>query len=681
VHGLLGWWLAWNSDHRSTNWWMNQVGVPSYLSSAGILLQSLGELRPSEAAGIVASTRGADTYSHSCEPTNCVWLAGNVFLGALLERNASTVARTVKDIFKTINTTNPFAPGDPSGVKGDGSFMMHGSLLYSGGYGMCYALSLINLLSWTRGTALALPAGDARWDAFSSFLLDGSFRMMHFGAGLPPYGPAAWDPSALGRNYARPYGRDPASAAGQAVTWDPAAVRSVGGPRASEFAAFAALLNGTGAAAGVPASALRFSFHFYEADYTAHSAPLPAQPPGGAQLAHWSSSAFAASKRTRRSEITNAEGIASWHVAENSIWTMLNGTEFLDAFPAMSMAKVPGTTVLSWRRYADVDVGGTGATAFVGGASLSPAGASVVANDFVAPNGAGLAYRKATLFTPAAVVALTANITAADPAAAVWTTVEQRRAGGGACVSPGSPAPPPAAMGGVFTSAGGAAAPLPAGFNGSLPASTWWVWEGGVGYLLLDRAPGRASAPAPLPALHASALVQNGSWAALGVWPDFVACNIFTLWLEHAPPVAGAAAAYAVAPGVALGEWAGGLAAALAANLTVVENSGALQAAALGGDGLLGAAVYGSGGARAEGGGWDVTFSAPAAYLLSSGAGGEGVTLAAAQPAQVPWGGVVTVGGRAPRPGADNCTATAGGGLAFHLVSPPSNGSTVRLTC
>jgi hypothetical protein len=35
-------------------------------------------------------------------------------------------------------------------------------------------------------------------------------------------------------------------------------------------------------------------------------------------------------------------------------------------------------------------------------------------------------------------------------------------------------------------------------------------------------------------------------------------------------------------------------------------------------------------GSGAAGGGWDVTFSAPAAYLLSSGAGGEGVTLAAA---------------------------------------------------
>jgi hypothetical protein len=45
--------------------------------------------------------------------------------------------------------------------------------------------------------------------------------MIHYGAPAPPYGPAAWDVSALGRNLARPYGDDPASCAGQAVTVTP----------------------------------------------------------------------------------------------------------------------------------------------------------------------------------------------------------------------------------------------------------------------------------------------------------------------------------------------------------------------------------------------------------------------------------------------------------------------------
>ena len=82
---------------------MNEVGVPRFQGHAGLLLQHLGSLSEAERDGILASTRLADVY-RGCEPTNCVWLAGNVFLGALLERNATVVARTVTDMLKTIDT-------------------------------------------------------------------------------------------------------------------------------------------------------------------------------------------------------------------------------------------------------------------------------------------------------------------------------------------------------------------------------------------------------------------------------------------------------------------------------------------------------------------------------------------------------------------------------------------------
>lgn len=162
VHGLLGSWLAFNAHHTSTNWWMNDVGVPGFVGRLGLVLQSLDSLSPLEEAGIVNTTHKADYYRGGCEPTNCLWLAGNVFLGAVLTRNASLANLTSQDIFATVNVRNPFAPTDPSGIKGDGSFMMHGSLLYSGGYGMCYAQGLINLLAWTADTTYALPHQDPR---------------------------------------------------------------------------------------------------------------------------------------------------------------------------------------------------------------------------------------------------------------------------------------------------------------------------------------------------------------------------------------------------------------------------------------------------------------------------------------------------------------------------------------
>ncbi len=85
---------------------------------------------------------------------------------------------------------------------------------------------------------------------------------------------------------------------------------------------------------------------------------------------------------------------------------------------------------------------------------------------------------------------LAAGVSAANASARAWTTLEQRRSGGGdGCVA--RPATPPVrAAAGARTSLDAGAAPLPAGFDAPLPDAVWWVWEGGVGYLLLDRLPG-----------------------------------------------------------------------------------------------------------------------------------------------------------------------------------------------
>ena len=231
---------------------------------------------------------------------------------------------------------------------------------------------------------------------------------------------------------------------------------------------------------------------------------------------------------------------------------------------------------------------------------------------------------------------------------------------------------------------------LSAGVNASLPDSVWWVWEGSVGYVLLDRLPAqraqavRAPRAPPLPTLHVSATVANGTWAKLGVWTDWTACNLFALWLEHAQPVSGAAAAYAIAPGVALQDWAGasGMAQALAASLTLVANTAPLQAVSHGGDGVLAVVAYAPTAQPMPAGAYSVAVSAPGAYLLRWAGGSAAPALAAAQPAQIPWAANVSLvgAGLAPAPGAPNCSAVPGG-LAFHLTAPPADGSSVLLEC
>ena len=682
IHTSLAWWLDWNGVHHhdSTNWWMNQVGVPGFLGRLGLVLQSADALLPSELAGIVLSTHLADTYRGGCEPTNCAWLAGNVFLGGLLERNITLVNRTLTDIFSTIALRNPFSPSDPSGIKEDNSIMMHGSLLYSGGYGMVWAATMINLLSATAGTVCcALPTADPRWTLFSAVMLDGSLRMMHFGDGLPPYGPASWDISALGRNVVRPYGDDPGNAAGQAVVFSPFSLSSVGGPRSEEFLQFSALLNGTGG--HVSPSFLSRSTFFYIAGYATHTFALPWEE-GRVQALSWSSSAFAASTRNKRSEITNNENLLGYHLSENAMWTMLNGTEFLDIGASLDWQRIPGTTVLPFAHYSSADVGDMGMTEFVGGASDSVT--TVMANDFIAPNNKGLSYRKLTAFLNTSVLQLTANISSISTTAAaiVYTNIEQRRAGGGgACVQSGSSAPPPIAMGGVYTSSGGATTPLPVG-NFTLDPSVWWIFEGGIGYVLLDRSPTKMinNQNQSLPTLHVASILQTGNWQTIGADQGTVTCAVFSIWLEHAVPVIGVNTAYAISPGVDLAVWAGngiGSAAALVASLNIVSNDAHLQAILYANTTLAVVAYDDNTSVSTQGGGWQTSFSTRGAYLLTQIK--DSVRLAASNPAQSSWSGTVTVA-RADTKGGVNCTVTPNS-LTFNLVTPPSTGASVVITC
>ena len=168
VHGLLDWWLSFDAGKgKSPNWWMNQVGNPAILANIAFLLDSLGELRTAEKVATIAATSLADNFI-KCEPTNCIWLMGNVWMGAVLARNTSLATSLSKAMYATISIVNPYSPDDPSGIKPDASFMMHGTIPYSGGYGMAFAFGLLNIFSYTAGTACcALPLADPRWTLFN----------------------------------------------------------------------------------------------------------------------------------------------------------------------------------------------------------------------------------------------------------------------------------------------------------------------------------------------------------------------------------------------------------------------------------------------------------------------------------------------------------------------------------
>jgi chondroitin AC lyase len=546
------------------------------------------------------------------------------------------------------------------------------------------------MLSWTDGLPLGLPPADPRHDIFAHFVLDGSQRMITYG--VPPagsgWGVPLWDVSVIGRDISRPYNSNWGMQSGlqvlgsgvvpQGYGLEPAIMAGVGGPRAAEFAAFGQLLNGT-ATPAQGAAALLGNRVFSVADYVRHASAAgsfaraaPVAPGVG-----WMASVRMASVRTARCESGNGENLLGQHLSDGAIFLYVTGYEYVDAFPAWDWQRVPGTSVLPFST-TSMAPGGQGTTAFVGGASDGAVGSAVL-DVSTRGNGEGLQMRRSAFFFDDVYVVLGANATAPPQHAGLplWTSIAQRRL----------------SATGVFTSDSGGQ-PLAAGINETLPASTWWVWEGGVGVFFLPAACG-AAPRAPLRV--SSVLVANASWASIGAESDNVSVALFTLTLEQAPPVDGGSAsafAYVVAPNLPLEDFtalATTLAAPAPAGLTVVRNDGGAQAVLHGPAGVMQAAVFeldagggGGGSASLDGGapGWRAAVDAPGAFVLRADA--AHLSFTAASPTQGGAWAVRLSLDRAVAPGSGGGAAnsTCGGApWAVALLSPAANGSSTTAVC
>jgi hypothetical protein len=334
--------------------------------------------------------------------------------------------------------------------------------------------------------------------------------------------------------------------------------------------------------------------------------------------------------------------------------------------------RAQGTTVVA-NAVAGTDYDAThGTTTFVGGASDGVRGSAVLD---VATAGEGLLMRRSVFFFQDVYTVLGGNITSSAQAhagAPVWHTVAQRRLSGS----------------GVFTSTSGGA-PLPGGFNASLPAGTAWVWEGGVGVLLLPPPPPPLhGAPRAPPVLLLSTAVREGDWKNIGAESGPVALALFVLTLEFGAPVAGADFAYAVFPNLSLAAFEAAAGRALSGGgggLTVVRNDAGAQAVLHGAEGALQASVFaldegGQGGiASLDAGvaGWHAAVDAPGAFIVRAAQGVLAFT--AASPTQ---GGAWAARLRIDRAVPPAANATCGAApWAVVFAEPPGDGSSQTAAC
>lgn len=168
------------------------VGIGGYLGPTALLLWDALEENQTAAIGFEldrSNYKGATG-------ANLVWLAGNVLIRGLFQGNRSLAAAAAAAAFTEI----VLAPGAIEGMKADGSFFQHGAQLYNGGYGQSFSYDIVNLLALTDGTPLG--ASPEQRDTFAGWLLNGTLRMIIYGAGEPPM----WDISVVGRDVTRFYG-------------------------------------------------------------------------------------------------------------------------------------------------------------------------------------------------------------------------------------------------------------------------------------------------------------------------------------------------------------------------------------------------------------------------------------------------------------------------------------------
>lgn len=365
-------------DFRNPNWWWNEIGVPRTL---GPTLLLLGDAVPEDLrAGSLRILQRARLGRGTGQ--NLVWLTEVALVRASIEQRPEVVAAAFRRIADEVRVSTG------EGIQPDFSFHQHGAQLYSGGYGLGFAVDIPRLAALARDTAFAFPPRAV--EVITGYLLDGQQWMVRG---------STFDHAAVGREITRQgagqRGRGLAAACDDLVL--------LGGPRTDELRAFAARIRAEGRGEGLTGHR-----HFWRSDYTVH------------RRAGYVASVKMSSRRIRGWEIVNSEGLRSHATADGMQLIYRRGDEYAGMFGAWDWLSIPGATVLqSEATFSGRDA--RGGSTFAGGVSDGEYGVSAL--DLVRGS---LRARKAWFFFDREIICLGAGIRcdAPDP---VRTAIQQSR--------------------------------------------------------------------------------------------------------------------------------------------------------------------------------------------------------------------------------------------------------------
>lgn len=362
------------------NWWYNQIGIPKTLGPAFILFEDqLSDNEKQEAIRVMKQSKFGMTGQ------NKVWLAGNVFIRALLQKDMNLLKASRDTIASEITT------GQTEGIQDDWSFHQHGPQQQFGNYGAAFISGMATWSNIFSGTSLAFTTEQI--NILYSLLTQGYRRILWKGN---------MDINALGRQFfhnAQHHKAFTIAFAALALSKaDPAHEKEYKAILEENFypSHSYAPLNGI--------------YHFRNSDLTIQRTP------------GWMASVRMSSKRVIGAEAGNGDNLKGYYLADGATYIYVDGDEYNNIFPCWDWRKIPGITSydtsdplpeLSWGGYRNNST-------FVGNVNDGQEGmtAMIFERD-------KLKARKSWIFTPEYVICLGGAI-ATDSSCMVGTSIEQR---------------------------------------------------------------------------------------------------------------------------------------------------------------------------------------------------------------------------------------------------------------
>lgn len=287
------------------NWWYNEIGGPRLLSPALLLLD--GELTAEERTKAVKYMKQAKI---GMTGQNRTWLAGNVLVRGLLERNDSLVQIARDAIVAEVAV----AAEGKEGIQPDHSFHQHGPQQQFGNYGLAYVSGIASWGKIFRGTPYALSA--AQTQALRELVIGGMSKIIWRGM---------MDVSSCGRQLFSNTQEGKALAFGR-VLLDMAVLDT---EYASEYhSLYDELIRGR----GQESSQNNGYTHFWCSDMSVYRQP------------RWMSTLKMSSRRTVGSEVVNGENLLSNQMADGALLLYKTGREYLNIAPVWDYTEIPGIT-------------------------------------------------------------------------------------------------------------------------------------------------------------------------------------------------------------------------------------------------------------------------------------------------------------------------------------------------